>query len=290
MKKFNFTQNGGVPLTNDLLDSIQQAYSIYSMALGFVGNFTILQGCEDNGNQINPGIVFINNEVYYFEGGLKNTRVYISEEKTFEDFEDNVNRHLISDFKVKLGNSVNAFDWADFVRIEKLKDLQVKVNAKADQTALDTLTTTVNNLSQGLADLFRIKAAFTTGGAMVFFRKPANLIPAGWAEVVDWRERIAIGHNPNYVYDPLIHAENYDLDQLGKTGGEFSHKLTIPEMPVHRVNYRIRTPYGGNLGGFDGGNEQFKDETWTSDPVGGDKVHNNMPPYKVVMYIEYVGI
>lgn len=290
MKKFKFIENAGVPLTNEILDAIQQAYSIYSLALGFVGNFTIIQGCEDNGTQVNPGVVFINNEVYYFEGGVKSDKVYISEEKIYREFKDKVARHLISDFKVKFGNSVNAYNWADFIRIEKLKDLQAKVNTKVNQTDFDTLQTTVTNLSNGLQELFLKAAVFTAGGGMVFWRKPAVLIPQGWAEVVDWRRRIGIGYDPTYQFDPAKESENYGFDNLGKTGGEASHKLTKDELANHNHGF----DYGSYTRGTGGSNTPVAINgnagTSYTKGEGGDKPHNNMPPYRVVMYIEWVGI
>lgn len=76
-----------------------------------------------------------------------------------------------------------------------------------------------------------------------------------------------------------------DTYKGGQTGGEATHKLTIDEMPRHQpqallntgdsnitgsaINWQIVTNgrfYGGDM---------FK-------TYGGDKAHNNMPPYIVV--------
>ena len=70
----------------------------------------------------------------------------------------------------------------------------------------------------------------------------------------------------------------------GATGGEATHKLTIDEMPRHNhdieltsngVGYQIeRVPFG-NTSVWGNSNLPIK-------PRGGDKPHNNMPPYLAV--------
>lgn len=63
----------------------------------------------------------------------------------------------------------------------------------------------------------------------------------------------------------------------GSTGGEETHKLTVAEMPrhSHAINGSWRDGAGSNVvvNGFESGTEA------TSGYAGGDKPHNNMPPY-----------
>lgn len=76
--------------------------------------------------------------------------------------------------------------------------------------------------------------------------------------------------------------------QLGSTGGEATHKLTINEIPSHTHNASAGqfistspnvTP--GTLMSFDSG--QYKRYSMNStSSTGGSKAHNNMPPYLVV--------
>lgn len=76
--------------------------------------------------------------------------------------------------------------------------------------------------------------------------------------------------------------------QLGSTGGEATHKLTINELPSHTHNASAGqfistspnvTP--GTLMSFDSG--QYKRYSMNStSSTGGNKAHNNMPPYLVV--------
>lgn len=76
-----------------------------------------------------------------------------------------------------------------------------------------------------------------------------------------------------------------DTYKGGQTGGEATHKLTIDEMPRHQPQALLNTGDSDitgsainwqivNNGRFYGG-DMFK-------TYGGDKPHNNMPPYIVV--------
>ena len=83
-----------------------------------------------------------------------------------------------------------------------------------------------------------------------------------------------------------------DSHSLDEVGGEESHKLTIDEMPSHRHN-AVSTdgnPRDVNLFPFrmDSVNTNLVD-TNVILPAGGDRPHNNMPPYLTRYYWERTG-
>lgn len=75
-----------------------------------------------------------------------------------------------------------------------------------------------------------------------------------------------------------------DTYKAGATGGEAEHILTVAEMPKHSHVQRARNEntsgYANQvLGGYAFSSQSSEVST---DVTGGDKAHNNMPPYLAV--------
>lgn len=68
----------------------------------------------------------------------------------------------------------------------------------------------------------------------------------------------------------------------GTTGGEFDHKLTQSEMPLHSHSYTYENTRGVGIAGAEDGTSAMV--TGTTSAVGGDQAHNNLQPY-VVCYL-----
>ena len=131
-------------------------------------------------------------------------------------------------------------------------------------------------------------------GLVAIWGKPENEIPEGWEEYVPMRGVMPIGHDPEYKRDEND-AEDYRLNALKHRSGKRSHKLTIEEMPIHHHQQGSEGLYnhykgGGYVGSRNWGGDGFACYSGqnTSD-TGGDQPHNNMPPYRVVQFIKYVG-
>nr|DAI26059.1 MAG TPA: Microcystin-dependent protein [Caudoviricetes sp.] len=288
MNKLNLTHEAGYPFDVNFLAFMQNAYSLFNHFGHLAGNKVIVSGCEQSGNTLSSGTVFINGELFPFEGGAKSDTVFIKEITNEVTFEDGFLRPLETIRTVAFGRSVpeKTFNWADFQRVTNLQELGEN---KAEKQALKDLKDEVEKLKKQ-------KQAVPIG-LIALWGRPASEIPAGWREYVNLRGRMPVGFDPDYL-KTKDDSQDYQFNSLLKSGGERSHRLTIAEMPLHTHNYNdiyYSEAWGsvyipGNIGSekTDDDNKGY-DMTRTSAGTGGDQPHNNMPPYRVVQFIEYVG-
>ena len=281
MNKLNLTHEAGYPFDVNFLAFMQNAYSLFNNLGHLAGNKVIVSGCEQTGNTLSAGTVFINGELFPFEGGAKDSTVFIKELTNEVTFEDGFLRPLEIIRSVAFGRSVpeKTFNWEDFQRVTNLQDLGKN---KTDNTETEKLLKRIEKLEKQ-------KQAVPIG-LIALWGKPANEIPAGWREYVNLRGKMPIGLDPDYVKKPED-SQDYQLNSLLKQGGERSHKLTIQEMPRHSHNVENipRVVTDTDRGGLSSHFSLDDTTSRTSSSTGGDQSHNNMPPYRVVQFIEYVG-
>ena len=266
MNKINFNQTGGFPLSTNILDAMQSAYAIFNQLGSLAGNKAIISGCEQLGNTVADGVIFLNGEILPFKGGAIGSSIIIKEESESRVFEDGATKPVIFKKYATFGSSLpeKTFAWVEFKRFENL----------------------IENTEKNLDFEKRIKALETRKspipiGLIAIWGKPASEpIPEGWRECTDLRGRFPLGWNP----------DDEDFNQLGKEGGAKTHTLTIDEMPSH--SHKVPLFAGGSAtGNRDGHPDNRIDDNRTVDShrVGGNQPHNNMPPYRIIKYIEFIG-
>ena len=136
MNKINFNQTGGFPLSTNILDAMQSAYAVFNQLGSLAGNKAIISGCEQLGNTVADGVIFLNGEILPFKGGAIGSSIIIKEESESRVFEDGATKPVIFKKYATFGSSLpeKTFTWAEFKRVDNLLDLTEK---KAEKIELD---------------------------------------------------------------------------------------------------------------------------------------------------------
>lgn len=284
MNSINVNQTGGFPLTTDVLSYMQNAYKIFNAMSGISGDLVILSGCEIVGNTVSDGVVAIEGEIYPFQGTTLGSHVFIKEVNTSKIFEDGSQKTVLVEKVATFGSSTKSYPWESFRRV--LSNRQIEERSFTEETSL------LKRL-QKLEE--RVKKTVPLG-LVAIWGKPANIpLPEGWREYEPLQGKFPIGKSNIGIQ--LSNLMKYKLHEIGYAGGEFEHQLTIDEMPKHNHNYK----YSNLVNGVneDGAEENGGSGGWmlnlnrmpntSSTNTGNDQFHNNMPPYRVIRFIEFVG-
>lgn len=270
MNKLHLNQTGGFPLTTDILNAMQNAYAVFNSLGSLAGNYTIISGCEQTGNNIADGVVYINGELLPFKGGAKISKVRIVETTESKQFEDGQTKEVLFKRFAQFGTGVNAIDWSKFEPVNPLTQIMKRVKALEDRPYFEP-------------------------GMILMWNRPASEIPEGFREYKGLAGRVPVGKDVYYDYLDNDDRIDYKLNVKGHEGGKREHKLTIEETPRHSHKQGTEGLYNF----FEGG-EYVGKRTYPEGPhdayikqntneVGGDQAHTNMQPYKVVEFIEYIG-
>lgn len=126
-------------------------------------------------------------------------------------------------------------------------------------------------------------ARFIRKGMILMWYGSSDAVPNGWAicdgenGTPDLRDRFVVGAGGNR--------------DMGATGGEETHTLTVNEIPEHKHitpygEHSVNYPWGSYGTGQVGSSSTDYDNWWPyTSPVGGGKAHNNMPPFTALFYI-----
>lgn len=259
MNKGNYIQTGGFPFNTERLAEIETAFSIFNALGTLAGNLTIISGCTIAGSSVGNGFVYIDGELYDFKAGdfTAESTVIIIEENINKPFESSEIKTVHTIRYATFGTNPEAsWLWTDFKRVDPMVTMMTR-----------------------LAALEKKSAVFQAGGGMVLWNKPATDIPTGWAEVVDWRGRMPVGFDEAQA----------EFNLMGKTGGAKNKTLSIDEMPEHDHDA------DGDGGTTNSTGSRFRKESDTdgvplkTKKTGGGQQFSLMNPYRVVLFIEYIG-
>ena len=259
MNNVHFNQTGGFPIDTNVLDFMQK--SLQQMQnLGYgLGDLVIVKGCEKVGSTITDGVVFIDGEILPFKGGNEGANVIISSTTTNGLNENGESIQIETTREARFGSSwFNFYKWADFKRPYKNVDIW-------------GLISRIEALEQ--------KPSPIPLGLVAIWNKPSNVpIPEGWQEVTDLAGKVPVG---------LLNADA-DFGTLGQTGGGKTETLQSKHIPPLTLSLPIAPNpdnAGHNVYGR-GGIEAYA--PLIVNPNGGQP-HNNLQPYRVVKFIEFVG-
>ncbi len=276
MDRIFFNQTGGFPLTTNILNALQKAYNLFNPLGNLAGNYTIISGCKETGSNISDGVVFINGEILPFKGGKKISKCRFRELPEKAAFEDGNKKVVVIKRFVEFGTGPDAFAFSKLKRVDTLLIIMERLNALEN-------------------------APKFVKGMILIWGRPANEIPAGFIPYLELAGRVPVGVDKDYNYYDSDNTDrvNYHLDTVGRKGGEREHILNISELPNLPSNI-----YGGLRGnGYpdDAGNSGTSPGSWESyaaqtkkislEDFGAEgKAHKNMQPYRVVEYIQFIGL
>lgn len=255
MNKTNFVQTGGFPLNTERLEELEKAYSIFNAYGALAGDLTIISGCVTTGSNVSDGYVYISGELFPFRAAAvtPTSTVIIVEQKINRPFESSEIKTVHTLRYATFGTAETSWAWSDFKLLDPITELMRRLNV-----------------------LEKKSAVFQAGGGMVFWNKPANEIPEGWQEVVDWRGRMPVGFDSTQV----------EFNAIGKVGGSKTKALTVDEMPPHNHGFRAYTQSGSNSGSGGEAAGYFEDKVTTN--TGGGQSFSILNPFRTVLFIEFI--
>jgi hypothetical protein len=270
-----FNQPGGFPLTTNILDKVQEFHKAKINALAaMAGNRAIISGCQEVGNKVLGGDIVIDGEMYGLIEGIKQEYITIKEDKQTVEFENGENKVTVVYRYAVFGTGTQNYKWADFKRVPPLIELAAQVTQQQEDIKL----------------LKAVAAPTIQGDGVHFFDNIAALVPPGYDEVPE----------SEYKGRMLIHINRNDerFDEVGKKGGKPEHNQTPEEVAPHdhwvygednnaTVTNKPEQDELAQINNPDSGRAWRRRKTGKT---GEGKAMPIMNPYRVVLFIKWVGI
>lgn len=285
----------------ELYDSMQKMPFLAHIIGNVAGDKAILLGCEKNGNRRNEGYVFIRTkahpegEVLWFEGGAESAGMYVKYKTEMVSAQGINYDKAYTHYWLAEGMGEESFRWRDFTEINTLPQLQKEIDAKeAEIAALTPPPLGVvqiwagRNLPDNYAlcdgaqlrqedypELFSVIG--TAFNATADHANNPQTTSPGYFRLPDLRGRFIVGES----------SVDGDYKVKGSTGGEKKHQLTIDEMPSHNHKYWTWETGGSDRNRFSGrsNNDDPNKREFDTSSAGGNKSHENRPPYYTLAYI-----
>lgn len=147
---------------------------------------------------------------------------------------------------------------------DKLKDITDDITEIEGDVS--TLETTVSGLASQI-----LLAAYPVGSVYLSITNtnPGTLFGGTWSQIAEGRALVGVGTGTDI-------NNNTKEFEVGNNGGEYTHQLTVNEMPSH--SHTINTTHGAGTSEVDAGNGNTGSHTATTTSVGGNIAHNNVQP------------
>lgn len=181
MNNINFKQDGGLPLSTDILDWLQQKIDTLQVLAEIKGGTPnnnqgfIISGCNVSGDNVESGYIYAtynggNPELFRFIGGNKAVNGFIElvETKTELLFEDNICRDVLFVRELKLTSTDTGFPFSS-------------IKEKSTAPTNDTLKTEIDGLKDVVDDLEEEIVKLVPKGIIVMWSGSLDDIPNGWA-------------------------------------------------------------------------------------------------------------
>lgn len=270
MNKLDFNIKPGWPGSTETWEYLQNMILQAQGTSLLGGRNLILSGCIESVGNATDGIVCIDGEIFPFIGGpVQPTIIIVDAEVSREFFGGAINPYY-HNRTATFGTGAGSVAWTDFKRNNPDNGVLARLD-KVEKMLKPLMSYDV--------------AGVPTYGSWLFWGRPASEIPSGWEAVpdADWKGRVPV----------VMDTADADFDTVGKVGGEKKHTLSIGEIPAH--THTVKPPSSEGTPGFGKsttGNDPEENtgiNAFNSGSTGGGGSHNNLQPFKVVMFIRFAG-